>query len=493
MGAQDGAGDRPAVSLAGLLPAARFIGCDDLRVRSSCDDADRCRRGDLFVARLTRRGDGHEAVPRAIARGACGVVAERIVPTGGLPLCLVPDSAWAGGRVAHALAGDPARALKLIAVTGTSGKTTTAWLAAAVLAEAGLRVGVLSDLGCLDADGTLPQLRDYRSAASLAGRLATLAAGGCTHAVVEVSSRMLAEHALAGVTCDTVVVTNLATAHLAEHGTQRRYHAIKARVLDALPDRGCLVTGDGPAVERLRRLALRRRPALELRTAGAGAGRDVAVRSLDRSLFGRTVLVTAGGQLVPATLATPVTGFARDAALAVAVGLRHGVPLELAVRGLESAGAVPGRVERIDRGQEAAVFLDAATSGHALAATLASLRRLTRGRLALVADERAAATIGGKGFAARVARWCDECLVAPRSMLRESAAGDDLAAYARLDRLLSGLGRRDCLLVLGGPTDRRRGPGPGPDDGESALADIVDGWLRLAHPPRLGRRGSRAA
>ena len=144
--------DAPQVRLSDLLPEARFVACDEIVVSRCQSDPERCGPGDVFFAQPTGPADGHELVARAIARGAAGIVAERIVPTSGIPLCLVPDAAWAFARTAHALAGDPAGGMKLIAITGTSGKTTTAWLTAAVLAEAGLRVGVLSDLGCLDAD-----------------------------------------------------------------------------------------------------------------------------------------------------------------------------------------------------------------------------------------------------------------------------------------------------------------------------------------------------
>jgi len=149
-------GSAGPVTLSQVLPGARFIACDEISASRLRDDADACEPGDLFVARATPAGDGHEHVNRAIANGAAGIVAERIVPTGGVPLAIVSDSNRAFGLLAQALAGDPSAGMRLIAVTGTSGKTTTTWLTAAVLAEAGLRVGVLSDHGCLGPDDSLP-------------------------------------------------------------------------------------------------------------------------------------------------------------------------------------------------------------------------------------------------------------------------------------------------------------------------------------------------
>jgi hypothetical protein len=168
------------------------------------------------------------------------------------------------------------------------------------------------------------------------------------------------------------------------------------------------------------------------------------------------------------------------------------VPLERIARGIESAGSVSGRVERLDRGQDFAAFLDLPTSGHALASTLASLRRLTPGRLVLIAEEGIADALGGLGrFVTRSAKWCDDCLVAPANIAAEEAGDSVVAAYARIDRTLAGLGAGDCLLVLGDVL-REASPSGDPESGELGLIAVVDGWLQLAHPPRqpAGRRAA---
>lgn len=482
------------LSLSQLLPrrvraAARFVGTDhmdDMLVSRVTDDADECRRGDVFVARITARGDGHDDVRRAVARGAAGVIAERMVPTGGVPLCLVRSTDRALAHAAHALAGHPARRLRVIAVAGTSGKTTTAWLTASVLAEGGCDVGVLTDLGCLGADGCLAEPGDLSRADVFASRLARLADGGCTHAVVEVSSQMLAAHVLAGVACDTVVLTSVTPARLDLHGTPAAYRRIMGRILGALGPQGCLVADGGRGLEGVFRRVAADRPRAACLTAGTASGCAVRARLVERSLRGQTFLLAAGGDVMPVVVDAPVTSFARNAACAAAVGLRHGLGIEQVVRGIEAAGSVPGRVERLDRGQEAAVFLDTAANGHALSSTLASLRRLTAGRLAVIADEDAAAALAADGFSRRLTRWADATEVVPAGMLAAAASAPDLAAYARVDRLLSSLGTGDCLLVLG------RSPAAVVGRGAVPLARAVDGWLQLAHPPRRST-GRRAA
>lgn len=463
------------VSLGRVLPVARFIGCDGIDATACRDEATECRPGDVFVARATSAGDGHESVPLALSRGATAVVAERMVPTGGVPLCLVPDASWAHGRLCHALAGDPSRETRVIAVAGTSGKTTTAWLAAAALVEAGHRVGVLSDLGCLGPDDGEPATIDLAAPGALATTLARLVSAGCSHVVLEVSSGMLARHATAGMESHTVAVTSLAAAHLEHHATPRAYRGIVSRVIDTLVDDGCLVTDLASSWRR--RIAAALPDGRTVVSAGLDSAADVHARSLGGSLAGRSFLLAAGGQVVPIAVDTPTVPFVRDAVTAAAIAVRHGVDLQAAARGIEAAGAVPGRLERIDRGQDAAVFIDTPTSMHAVAASLASLRRLTRGRLIVVADDRLARRLAGRGFAHRVARWSDACLRVPATIAAADPTPADVAAYARLDRLLGGLRKGDCAVVLGVPP-RRGSPGPDP----SGLAALVDGWLQLAHP-----------
>lgn len=480
---------RREIRLSKLVPGGRFIGCDDILARSCQDEAGCCRPGDVFVARATDHGDGHEAVPLAIARGAVAVVAERMISTDGVPLCLVSDADWAHARLCHALAGDPSREMRVIAVVGTSGKTTTAWLTAAVLAEAGHRVGVLSDLGCLGPDDTVPTAVDVASPEALAHALARLAAGGCSHAIVEVSSRMLAARATAGMSTDTVVFTNRSAAHLDRHSTPKAYRKVLARIMETLAPDGCLVTGMSAAA---RRPLLAAAPMeTTLIEAGLRADCDVSARPLDGSLFGRTFLLEAGGQTMPVAVETPTVPFVRDAVLAAAVGSRYGVTLEHAARGLEAAGSVPGRLERIDRGQDAAVFVDTPSSMHAVAASLASLRRLTRGRMAVIADASVARRLGGRSFARQLQRWNADCVLVPPTVAAENPTPEDVAAYARIDRLLGSLGRGDCVVVVGsGPRGQRPG---GPGGGEPSLAMLVDGWLQLAHPAEPPFAGRRAA
>lgn len=380
--------------------------------------------------------------------------------------------------------GGRAPQMNVIAVTGTSGKTTTAWLTASVLCEAGLHVGVISDLGCVEADGTLAPPLERGRPDAVAARLARLERGGCAHAVVEVTHEAFAAGVLGRDGCRTVVVTGRARGGPDARSAQT---PLRRFIAGALAPDGCLVAPPDPGLAPLFAAAARRRGRTAL-VAGLSEACDVAARPVERGLYGQTFLVAAAGQVMPVAVDVPVASYARNAACAIAVGLRHGVPLDVAARGVEAAGSVAGRVERLDRGQDFAAFLDTPPNRHALASTLASLRRLTPGRLAVVADQRCVDGLGAAGFARPVRRRADDVVVVPAGVLDDGADEAALAAYARVDLLLGRLGARDCLLVLGAPA------ADGPPDGGVPLATLVDGWIRLAHPPRGVRAGpGRAA
>src|SRR5262249_53753110 len=116
------------VRLRQLLPDASLFGADDIVVNSCTADSRTCQRGDLFAAHVGCHVDGHDYVEQAIRRGATAILAERYVPAAGVPVCVVPDSRVAFGKICHTLAGNPSEKLKVIGVTGTNGKTSTCWL-----------------------------------------------------------------------------------------------------------------------------------------------------------------------------------------------------------------------------------------------------------------------------------------------------------------------------------------------------------------------------
>ena len=370
----------PGVRLRHLLPDANFVGADDIVVQACTADSRTCRPGDLFVALMGSHVDGHDYVSQAIQRGASAILAERFVPAAGAPVCIVPDSRAAFGRICQALAGNPSQRMKVIGVTGTNGKTSTCWLIASVLEAAGLRVGITGTIVNSDSVTVEPSDMTTPAAPALADWLARTAAQDCSHAVVEVSSHALAQSRTAGIEFDAACVTNVRRDHLDFHNTLQNYRDAKARLLKQLgPEGFAVLNADDQITCGFSSLA----PSAAL-TIGIDNQAEVTADIVDRNLGDQTFLLHAGHDTVP--VRTRVIGDAHvyNCLMAAAVGLIYGVKLTDIVRGLEKLERIPGRMERIDCGQPFGVFVDYAHTPHALEVALRSLRAVISGRLICV-------------------------------------------------------------------------------------------------------------
>jgi len=368
------------ISLRELLPQAVFRGVDDIRVTSCCGEARGCKRGDLFVAVGDEPGTSERAMRLARKRGAVGMVSDRAIAAEDLPLCVVPDSRDAYGRICHALAGDPSKQLKVIGITGTQGKTVTSYLLAAVLEAGGFYAGVLGTLGYYDGIKVAAAESATPHAPVLARWLERMQSNGCTHAVVEVSNRALSEARLAGVTLDAACITNIARNHLDRPEQDENYRAVKDQLFHHLAPEGVTVlNADDPSCDACLRLL--DGPML---TIGIDQPAEVSATPLEQSRGEQTFLLSAGAETIP--VRTPLIGTHNiyNCLTAAAMGLSYGIDLPTIVRGLEALDKIPGRLERLECGQTFGVFIDDARTVEGLAGSLATLRNVTQGRLICV-------------------------------------------------------------------------------------------------------------
>jgi UDP-N-acetylmuramoyl-L-alanyl-D-glutamate--2,6-diaminopimelate ligase len=394
---------RVGVSLRDLLPSARFLRTVDLRVTSCCTRADRCAPGDLFVAVAGPSEDGHDQAAEAVRRGAAAVVAERLLPVE-VPLVLVEDSREALGEICQALVDRPSDGLRTIGVTGTYGKTVVSWLLASVLRAAGCQPGMTTSTTCSDCHSSEPARQTTPPAPELARWLARMAAAGCDSAVLEVSSRALAERRVSGIDFDVAVLTNLGTAHRRFHGAVENYHRAKQRLFSMLKPGGLAVINadDEPSRKLLARLD---GPVL---TFGMAVDADVTASVLEKCASEQTFYLHAGDDLAPVRTRMIGDGHVSSCLAAAAVGLAIGIDLPTIVRGLEAVERVPGRLERIECGQPFSVFVDAARSPAQLAYVMRTLRKVTRGRLICVAGAAGGRNRSGRAWLGRVLeRGCD--------------------------------------------------------------------------------------
>ena len=450
------------ISLRQLLPEARIAGADDIRAKSCCEDSRQIEPGDLFVALEGGEHDGHDFAREAVARGATAILAERHLPVDGLPTCIVHDARDAYGRVCQALAGNPAASLKVIGVTGTNGKTTTASLVAHMLMEAGHRPGILGSLGYCDGFDLAPATGTTPSPPVLAHWLARMAAGGCSHAVLEMSSRALVQSRTAGIEFDAAIITDVGRDHLDFHGSLANYRNAKSRLLSQLSTEGVAVLNlDDPTCAEM--LSQLHNPVL---TVGIKSEAELTATVVERQLGEQTFLLTAGSETVPVRTKMIGDHHVINCLSAAALGLVYGIDLPTVVRGLESTGQVPGRMESICCGQSFGVVVDDAHTNEGLASALSALREVTKGRLICVFGAGGDRDRGKRPLMGRcVEKMADVAIVTtdnprteyPEAITKQICAGFDHPARAQvvldrgeaIQRALGMATRGDCVLIAG--------------------------------------------
>ena len=353
-------------------------------VATSCtSDWRQLQPGDIFVAVDDEWGDGHEKACEVSRRGAKAVVCERPVPVFNVPTYLVQDSRVALGALCHALVDHPARGLPTVGVTGTQGKTTVIALLESIFAMAGKHAGSLSDLGCYDGMSHSAGLGRRATPAMFASRLAKMSASGCSHAMVEVSSRALAQSVLAGMELDAVCVTNVTSGHLDLHSSTQNYRDVKRRILDYLAPGGVVVLcADDPGC--LSWLDSLQGPVL---TYGLGSQAEISGSIVQQNSGEQLFVISAGSESVAVRTAIVGDHHITNCLGAAATAYSYGIDLSTIARGLEAVDWLPGRMERVDCGQGFPVFVDVAHTPDALRASLRTARQLASRRVICVLGE----------------------------------------------------------------------------------------------------------
>ena len=377
-------GARSLTSLLGRIPGARLHGRDRV-VPAFSADSRRIGPGDVFVAIPGVSRDGRTFIADARARGAGVIVAAEPPPAdlGELAWLETTDPALALAGLAAAFHADPAEAVRVLATTGTNGKTTTSFLLQAILAHAGHPTGLLSTVRIETGARTEPAAFTTPPAPDFHRLLAEMRDAGCAFAAVEASSHGLDQRRIAGLRVAVAGYTNLSRDHLDYHGTMAAYADAKAILFRELADRaavcvddafGCVLARDfaGPTLT----IATATGPDGALARAADGGGADVALASPRLTLAGSEAdLHTPDG--LTRRLVTRLVGAhnLQNAALAVTMAHLAGLTWESALAGLAVAGGAPGRLERcIGPEGGPAVFVDYAHTPDALGQVLATVR-----------------------------------------------------------------------------------------------------------------------
>jgi UDP-N-acetylmuramoyl-L-alanyl-D-glutamate--2,6-diaminopimelate ligase len=376
------------VSVSVLLDALtdkRVVGTPPRLVTGLSADSRRVERGDVFIAVPGFKQDARRFVPDAVERGAALVVTEGEASSGvRVAQVLVPSARRALAALAGAYWDHPSRALTLVGITGTNGKTTTSYLIDALLRACGGATGILGTIHYVVGDEIRPAGQTTPEALEIESMLAAMRMRGVRGVAMEVSSHALALSRVDALAFDVAVFTNLTQDHLDFHGTLHEYGRAKRRLFELLatspkPRRVAVVNGDDPAGPGMV-------AGLGLDTLTYGLGPDNRVRATDwtSTLAGvRLSVATPSGHL---TLVSPLIGEhnVMNLLAAVGVGLGLGLVPDAIARALGGVQTVPGRFEQVRAGQPFLVVVDYAHTPDALERVLTTARKITSGRLGVV-------------------------------------------------------------------------------------------------------------
>jgi UDP-N-acetylmuramoyl-L-alanyl-D-glutamate--2,6-diaminopimelate ligase len=364
--------------------------------------ADAVVTGVTHDSRAVLPGDLYAALPGSQVHGAAfadavqaaGAVACLTDPDGaarcraaGLPTYVVDRPRDVLGPLAAWVYGEPARALTTIGVTGTNGKTTTAYLLASGLRGAGRSTGLIGTIETRIGDEVLPSVRTTPESTDLQALLAVMRERGVEAVAMEVSSHALALGRVDGTTYDVAVFTNLTEDHLDFHHDLESYFAAKASLFTPERARRAVIDTDDPYGARLAEQARAAGlPVVTVSPAGR-AGADWRVGEVALSGEGSRFLLSGpGGAAIDAGTALPGAFNVDNAALSVVALVEAGVDGQAAAAGVRACPGVPGRMERVTAGAPFLSVVDYAHSPDALTRLLAAARDLVQpgGRVLVV-------------------------------------------------------------------------------------------------------------
>ncbi|WP_425576910.1 UDP-N-acetylmuramoyl-L-alanyl-D-glutamate--2,6-diaminopimelate ligase [Nocardioides conyzicola] len=340
--------------------------------------------GDLYAALPGARRHGAEFAQAAVASGAVALLTDEAgadLAAVDVPLVVVDHPRAVLGRLAARVYGDPAAGMRMIGVTGTQGKTTTTRLAESGLELAGIRAAVIGTVGTRVGGVDVKTSLTTPEAPDLHGLFAMMRERDVEVCAMEVSSHALVMGRVDGVVFDVAVFLNLGRDHLDFHRDVDDYFDAKASLFTPERARLGLVNVD----DEHGRLLLER-ATVPLRTfSSEGADADWRVSDVELTAVGSTfVITTPTGDRIAAGCPLPGDFNVSNTLAAVAAAGEAGLDPVRVAAGIADGGGVPGRLERVDAGQDFVVVVDYAHKPDAVAAAIGTLRPLTAGRVIVV-------------------------------------------------------------------------------------------------------------
>ena len=355
--------------LAEALAGARIVGDGGAEITRLAYDSRRAGPGTLFFCVPGEKRDGHDFALDVVEAGAAALVVERELVVDA-PQLVVGDARAAMAPLAARFEGDPTADLRVIGVTGTNGKTTTAFLIREILEQARIQCGLLGTVKQVVGEVEEEVERTTPEAIDLQKTFRRMLEGGDRACAMEVSSHALVLHRVDAIHFELALFTNLTQDHLDFHADMEDYFRAKRRLFEREPGTA-VVNVDDPYGARLAR-------EIECVTfSAAGAAADYSARDVSFDAGGAEF--TVGEQRLRTRL--PGHFNVANALGAFAAARELGVAADTAAAGLARAARVPGRFEPIDEGQGFAVLVDYAHTPDSIENVLRAARRLTERRL----------------------------------------------------------------------------------------------------------------
>lgn len=378
----------------------------DIQITGIAIDSRVVKSGDLFVAMPGGTVDGHNYIQKAIENGAVAIVGEKDLDGFTIPYIRLNNTRHALTWLASAFYHFPARQLTVIGVTGTDGKTTTSNIIYKILVAAGIKAGMISTVNAVIGDEVLdtgfhvttPDAHDVQK------YLAQMVEAGLTHAVLETTSHAWAQHRVDACEFDIAVVTNITHEHLDEHGSYENYRAAKARLFESLtwtqekrqgnPRLAVINRDDAKSFDFLNEFIKVNKinyglsknsdiRAENIEYPPAGIKFEVVLNNLRVAELGhredkredKIEKIKITSKLVGAyNVFNCLAAFT-----ATVYGL--GIKPEIAAQGIASLDGIPGRMERIDMGQNFTAIVDFAHTPNALKSAIETARTMSNGKV----------------------------------------------------------------------------------------------------------------
>ncbi len=364
----------------------------DVEINGIVIDSRAVKPGNLFVAMRGRDTDGHNYIQKAIDNGAAAIVGDRELSGFTVPYIQLENARHSLTWLAAAFHGFPARKLTVIGVTGTDGKTTTSNLIHKILIAAGLKAGMISTVNAVIGDEVLdtgfhvttPDAHDVQR------YLAKMVDAHLTHVVLETTSHGWSQHRVDACEFDIAVVTNITHEHMDEHGGYDNYRAAKARLFESLawtrakpqgnPRLAVLNFDDKKSFDFLNEFVKTKQV-----NYGLGEGADMRGTDITYNPSGiEFTAVSSGFRVVTASKLVGAYNVSNCLAALTATIYGLGIDPQVAAQGIASLEGIPGRMERINLGQNFTAIVDFAHTPNALKVSLEAGRTMTNKRVIAV-------------------------------------------------------------------------------------------------------------